>query len=115
MFVWRDSIMVLGRYNYEKFNLTTQHWTAISTTPPADIYHPGCLVLPNEEILVVGGYFSPNQSFIYNHIANTWRTLSNTNAQQGNDKNNKKFGKLKNIELNYTYSRPCGLLQPSGL
>jgi hypothetical protein len=83
-FVWRDSFIFVGYYLYQKFNLTTQLWTQISTSPPVPLYQPGCIVLPNEEILVVGSFFSPTMSLIYNHVTNTWRTVSNTNANQGN-------------------------------
>jgi hypothetical protein len=41
------------------------------------------MVLPSEEILVVGSYYIPNQNLLFNHVTNTWRTLPNTNGMQG--------------------------------
>jgi hypothetical protein len=74
---------MLGYYKYQKFNLTTQLWTQLNISPPVALNRPGCIVLPSEEILVTGGYFYPTQSFIYNHVTNTWRGTLNTNADQG--------------------------------
>ncbi len=93
MVVWRDSFIMLGRNQYQKFNLTTQIWTSFSTSPPVlaqpvpGLYSPACMVLPSEEILVVGNRFNPNQTLVYNHVTNNWRTLPTTNAMQGNDIN----------------------------
>jgi hypothetical protein len=86
MFVRRDSFILLGFNQYQKFNLTTQLWTPIYTTPPSPIglNNPACIVLPNEEILVAGSINNPSQSSIYNHLTNTWRSVANTNAPQGN-------------------------------
>ncbi len=81
--VWRDSFIMLGAYRYQKFNLTTQQWSIINTNAPTMLYKQGCLVLPSEDILVAGGVFNTRQSFLYNPEANTWRTLSNTNNDQG--------------------------------
>jgi hypothetical protein len=89
MVAWRDSFIMLGLLKYQKFNLTTQQWTPITTNPPVlaqptpGLYNPACIVLPSEEILVVGSSYNPNQTLLYNHMTNTWRTLPNTNAMQG--------------------------------
>jgi hypothetical protein len=82
MFVWRDSFITLGN-SYQKFNLTTQLWSLIPTSAPISLYNPGCLVLPNEEILVVGSVFYSNRTLIYNHVTNSWRNLPDTNTPQG--------------------------------
>jgi len=88
MVVWRDSFIMLGRDQYQKFNLTTQIWTSFTTNlpDPSGLYNPACMVLPSEEILVVGNGFNPKQTLLYNHVSNTWKTLPNTNAMQGNIK-----------------------------
>jgi N-acetylneuraminic acid mutarotase len=84
--VWRDSFYMFGNGGlYQKFNLTTQTWSVISyvTPGPRNLDHPGCAVLPNEEILVVGGLNSPSSTYVYNAIANTWRITANTTSPQG--------------------------------
>jgi hypothetical protein len=85
MFDWKDSFIIIGQARNDQFNLTTQTWTRFFTSPPTSIalLNPACIVLPNKEILVVGNSYLPFQGFIYNHVANTWRTLPNTNAPQG--------------------------------
>ena len=82
-FVWRDSIINLGYYRYQKFSFTTQTWSVLNTSPPSPVYDSACLVLPTEEVLVVGSYISYRQALIYNPLTNTWRTLPNLNIDQG--------------------------------
>ena len=101
MVVWRDSFIMLGKDKYQKFNLTTQIWTSFSTNPPVlaqpvpGLYNPACMVLPSEEILVVGNGLNRNQTLLYNHVTNNWRTLPTTNVAQGND-NSTHNGELLN-------------------
>jgi hypothetical protein len=76
--------MVFSLVNFQKFNLTTQIWTPIFTNPPNDaLSRPACLVLPSEDILVVGGQNDLKQSLLYNPLSNTWKILPNTNTEQG--------------------------------
>ena len=82
-FVWRDSIFVFGYYRYQKYSFTTQQWSILNTSPPSPFYNPACLVLPTDEVLVVGSAFSLRQSLMYNPLTNTWRTLPNLNLDQG--------------------------------
>jgi hypothetical protein len=82
-FVWRDSIIVLGYLRYQKYSFTTRTWSNLVTSPPNVFYNPGCLVLPTDEVLVVGSVFTPRQALAYNPLTNTWRTLSNLNVNQG--------------------------------
>ena len=84
MFAWRDSFVVIGSY-YQSytFNITTQLWSLLNTFPPVQLFRPGCVVLPNEEILVTAGVNYLRKSFIFNRVANTWRAVSDTNNDQG--------------------------------
>ena len=83
-FVWRDSIINLGYYRYQKYSFTTQTWSVLITSPPISFYNPGCLVLPTDEVLVVGSWVnSYRQALIYNPLTNAWRTLPNLNIDQG--------------------------------
>jgi hypothetical protein len=82
-FVWRDSFIIFSWQHFQKYNLTTQLWSNFNTTPPAELYTPACLVLPSEEVLVVGGQFDVKQTLLYNHVTNTWKRLPDTNAPQG--------------------------------
>ena len=82
-FVWRDSIINLGYYRHQKFSFTTQTWSILNTSPPSILFNSACLVLPTEEVLVIGSYLSYRQALIYNPLTNTWRTLPNLNIDQG--------------------------------
>ena len=82
-FVWRDSIFMLGYYRYQKYSFTSQSWSILNTSPPSPFYNPGCLVLPTDEVLVVGSVFNARQALMYNPLTNTWRTLPNLNVDQG--------------------------------
>jgi hypothetical protein len=80
MVVWRDSFIMLGYGKFQKFSLATQTWSIITAnaSAPTNLYNPGCAVLPNEEILVVGGVFSGQATYVYNVVSNTWRATANT-------------------------------------
>lgn len=81
--VWRDSLIVLGYLRYQKYSFTTQTWSNLVTTPPNAFYNPGCLVLPTDEVLVVGSVFNLRQALKFNPMTNTWSTLPNLNVDQG--------------------------------
>jgi hypothetical protein len=63
-----------------KFDPSTQAWTLLSSSSPLDLYYSGCMVLPNEDILVTGTG-SSYQTFnykaftIFNVTADTWTGL----------------------------------------
>jgi hypothetical protein len=84
MFVWRDSFFLLGQFKYQKYSMTTKTWSNLIKSPPIVFYNPTCLVLPNEEVLVVGSSSSPYQALMYNPQTNTWRKLPNLTNPYGN-------------------------------
>ena len=55
---WRDSLILLGGAGsvraVESYNVATSTWMTIDSSVPFDIIFSGCVVLPSEEILVVG-------------------------------------------------------------
>ena len=96
--VWRDSFVLLGNDISQKFNLTTQKWSTLNTKFPnsqlskfiasmAPVNSPGCLVMPNEEVLVVGSGIvgSYRKAYAYNVQTNKWRSLSDMIHDQGMD------------------------------
>ena len=82
---WRDSFILIGGYANRKavlqFNHTTQIWNKFDASAISmEVYHSGCAVLPNEEILVVGseGRLFTASVALYNVKENTWISLGNT-------------------------------------
>ena len=63
----------------ERFNISTQTWTKVadSSQVPIDIYGSGCIVLPNEEILILGSNSPANRrsNALYNVESNIWNLL----------------------------------------
>jgi hypothetical protein len=83
-FVWRDSFFLLGQFKYQKYSLAMKTWSNLITSPPSVLYNPSCIVLPNEEVLVVGSTSLPYQALMYNPLTNTWRKLPNLTNPYGN-------------------------------
>ena len=75
---WRDSLILLGGAfsvrAVESYNVATSTWMTIDSSVPFYIVGSGCVVLPSEEILVVGPASSPNykSAAIYNVEDNKW-------------------------------------------
>jgi len=67
----------------QTFNLTTQTWSVLNTSPPNPLYKSACIVLPTSNILVVGGVFNVRQAMLYNPATNVWTLLPSTNNDQG--------------------------------
>ena len=72
----------LNRRGVQRFSLSSQTWEVLdSSNVPMDIYFSGCIVLPSEDILVVGSENDPYRSSasLYNVNSNTWTKLNDTN------------------------------------
>ena len=85
---WRDSLIHLGgsrgsndsTRSLEIYNISTSAWNTIDSSAPFDIYLSGCVLLPSEEILVVGSGFSSNKSAaIYNLEDDEWSNVDDSN------------------------------------
>ena len=81
----------------ERFNLTTNTWTEFadsssSSKVPIDIYGSGCIVLPNEEILILGANLPNNNrsNALFNVESNSWKLLEDV-------KRDRSFTSLANI------------------
>jgi hypothetical protein len=88
--------LLLADDKSQKFDLATQLWSTVDTKfPPlqvakfvssiSPVHSPGCLLLPNDEILVAGSGIIGFQkkAFIYNIQANRWRSLPDMIHDQG--------------------------------
>ena len=81
---WRDSLILLGGAGsvraVESYNVATSTWMTIDSSVPFDIYKSGCVVLPSEEILVVGPASPPNNKYaaIYNVEDNQWTMVQDS-------------------------------------
>ena len=83
---WKDSLLLFGgdfnRRGVQQFNLTRQAWEVLdSSNVPMDIFLSSCIVLPTEDILVVGSETDPFRSSaaLYHVNSNTWTKLDDTN------------------------------------
>ncbi len=82
---WKDTFILLGgssnRRGVQSFNHSSNTWQILdSKAVPMDIYFSSCILLPSEEILVVGSEDDPFKSSVslYHIQSNTWRALPNT-------------------------------------
>jgi hypothetical protein len=81
---WRGLILRIGSYysmrEVWKFDPSTEAWILLSSSSPLDLFRSGCMVLPNQNILVTGTA-SFHQTFnykaftIFNVTADTWTKL----------------------------------------
>ena len=84
LLTWKDSLLLMGgeasRRTMEQYHISNQTWTAIDTTIPMDIYGSGCIVLPNDEILVLGSWETAYEksAAVYNVEDNEWTTVQDS-------------------------------------
>jgi len=79
---WKDTFILLGGYydrrQIQTFNHSSNTWQVLDlSSVPIEIYLSGCILLPNNEILVVGSDYTAFESSatLYNIEANTWNKL----------------------------------------
>ena len=82
---WNNKFLLLGgRSNprgIQVFDHSSQLWEVVeSDSVPFDIDYSSCILLPNDEVLVVASIVSPFRSSVglYNPNANTWKVLKDT-------------------------------------
>ena len=84
LLTWRDSLVLMGgntnTRKVEIFDQPSQSWSVAGSAIPIAISSSGCVVMPSEEILVLG---SASPGFkkacgIYNVEQNTWQFLGET-------------------------------------
>jgi hypothetical protein len=84
---WKDTFYLIGGYTdkrrVQSFNQSSNTWQILdSSSVPMDIVYSGCILLPTDEILVVGSEGSPFKSSValYNIHSNIWKTLPATSS-----------------------------------
>jgi hypothetical protein len=82
---WQDTFILLrGKVSVssmQSFNHSTNTWEVVDLRPvPMGICDSSCVLLPSDEILVVGSAGTPDQSSaaLYNMKANSWKELPKT-------------------------------------
>ena len=82
---WKDTFILLGgssnRRGIQTFNHSSNTWKVLeSSSVPMDINLSACILLPSEEVLVVGSEGTPylSSAALYNIKANTWKKLPDT-------------------------------------
>jgi len=84
LLTWKDSLLLLGgeasRRVLEQYHISNQSWTTIDTEAPFDVYASGCVVLPNDEILVLGSLIAPYEksAAVYNVEDNVWTSVNDS-------------------------------------
>ena len=84
---WKEFFFLIGGYTdkrgFQTFNHSSNTWEALgSSSVPMDVLLSDCLLLPSDEILVVGSEYAPyvNSAALYNIEANTWKQLPNSTS-----------------------------------
>ena len=66
----------------QSFNHSTQTWSELdASSAPMDIWHSGCAVLPDQNVIVLGSIFDSysNSSALYNVRDNKWTSFGESN------------------------------------
>lgn len=86
---WKDIFILFGgfsnRRGVQTFNHSTDAWQELdSSSVPIDIYFSSCILLPNDDILIVGSEDSPYRSSaaLYNIRSNAWKKLPDTSISR---------------------------------
>jgi hypothetical protein len=89
MVAWRDMLFVLGGYFsnhqlFQSFNLTSYAWQDEFEPTLAPIYSSACIVLPKNEILVLGAevQFNEQRVTIYDILSKNWTSLADTSVSR---------------------------------
>jgi hypothetical protein len=85
---WKDTFLLLGGdFNKEQvqvFNHSSNTWQVLNSTTVRMIFWSGCVLLPNDKILIHGSdivsYYS--SALLYNIRENTWITLPDTSVNR---------------------------------
>jgi hypothetical protein len=82
---WKDTFILLGGSSsprgLQSFNHTSNTWQILdSSLVPMDIVYSGCILLPTDDILIVGSDIVSDHSSValYKVRENTWETLPDT-------------------------------------
>jgi len=83
---WNDMFLLFGgsdaKRSVQSFNHSTQTWSVLdSGNAPLDILLSGCIMLPTEEVLILGSDSSSvyyNSAALFNPWSNAWRQLENS-------------------------------------
>jgi len=81
MVVFRDSFLRFDFEHVQKFNLTTNSWSILTGSPSGFVYYIACIILPNEEVLLIGSYLINEEKtgFLFNPITLSFRKSSDSN------------------------------------
>jgi hypothetical protein len=88
MVAWRDMLFVLGGYFnkhlFQSFNLTSYVWQDEFEPTLAPIYSSACIVLPENEMLVLGAeiQFTEQRVTIYDILSKNWTSLADTSVSR---------------------------------
>ena len=85
---WASIILFGGSFAEnvaEMFEITIQAWKILDPAAPIGVFGSACLLLPNEEILVLGPSSAgeSNSSFVYNVAENKWRQVGDSHFPRG--------------------------------
>ena len=89
LLAWQDLFILIGGDSnvrgVQTFNHSSNEWNVLdSSSAPMDVFCSGCVVLPNDDVLVVGSENNDvSSAAIFNVRSNAWRQLSDTSIERG--------------------------------
>jgi len=85
LLVWRENFLLIGGSSNLKgvqmYDHLTETWSFINSSfVPMDVQFSGCVVLPNEEILIAASHEDPfkRPAVLYNVESDTWTQVEPT-------------------------------------
>jgi len=81
---WKSTFLLFGgdrnRLGIQRYNHSTHSWSKVNTSSaPFDMYFSGCVVLPNENVLIAGSHNNyTRKSALFNLKSNKWTLLNQT-------------------------------------
>ncbi len=82
--IWRETFLLFGggenKLGIQIYNHSTQTWSKVNTSSaPFDMYFSGCVVLPNDNVLIAGSHANyKRHSALFSLKSNTWTLLNQT-------------------------------------
>jgi len=82
MVSWKDSILTFGgihHYIVQKFNTTLNSWSVLNDgTPQFQLVFAKCILLSNNQVLLVGPLYDKKSSALFDIQTNSWENLADS-------------------------------------
>jgi hypothetical protein len=80
MISWKDSILLFSLFRLFSFNTTLYSWSVLNAgmPPPFQLIATSCILLPKNQVLLVGSAYQSKSVAIFDVLTNSWEKLEDS-------------------------------------